>query len=231
MKFSNFLTFALILLVAMSCNRVKTPDAVEERNAWINSFTDSVAFYKDKSEKIESSLQALNAKVGILLEDFEMVRNPREVSGYYIMKGWNSKLPLINTGIYARINENEKLELIATLGGNTFNQIAVGDCYSDVVRHDQAFNYRHERFNTVYFSGGKADSIAEYVYQHETNNLKLEYLEGKRKYLASLSRNEIENISKTWQLYNAQKETHKLQKELLICSRKIDTFRRFMNEK
>lgn len=230
MKYGIFL-IGIIFLLGSACKRVKTPEAVNERETWINSFSDSVDYYKQYSEKIDTRLQEVNAKVADMLNNFEMVRNPREVSGYYILKGWNSKLPLITTGIYARINENEKIELIATLGGATFNQIAVGENYSEVVHHDQAFNFRHERYNTVYFAGGKADTIADYIATHHNEKLKLLYLEGKKQNSFIIPDIEKEMITETWNLYAAQKEAHELQKTLWLCSRKIDTFRRFMNEK
>lgn len=227
----KYLAAFLIMIIGISsCKKIKTPDAIAEREKWVSSFSDSVEYYKDMSDRISLNLDEINSEIETLLSNFEMVRNPREVSGYYIMKGWNSKLPLINTGIYARINENEKLELIATLGGATFNQIGVNGIQSDVVRHDQAFNYRHERFNTVYFSGSKADSVAQYIAENYQKPLTLYYLEGSVKKSFSLPADEKNMIEKTWRLYSLKKQALSLQKELWLCSRKIETLRRFMNE-
>lgn len=233
MKFKYIILSCLCaFLFSASCSKIKKTDAEIEREKWIESFEDSISFYQNKKSQVETQLDAANAKISGIMNNFEMVRNPREVSGYYILKGWNNRLPFTSTGIYARINENEKLELIATLGGSTFNRLGVGSgnsvYFSEIVPHDQAFNYRHERFNTVYFSGGKADTIAQYIDSHRTEKINLDYLEGNRKTSFTLPQDQKNMIADTWQLYGSQLEIKKLQKELYICSRKIDTFRRMM---
>lgn len=221
------------LLVSLSCGRIKKTDAEIERENWIAGFTDSVDYYKKESGLIEEKLEKLNSVISSEIGDFEMVRNPREVSGYYILKGWSGKIPFTTTGVYARINENEKLELIATLAGATFNCIEVGTSHdgvkSEIVPHDQAFNFRHQRFNTVYFSGGKADSIAEYIADHKNEIITLKFIEKNKINNLKIPENEKQMISKTWKLYSSQAEAKRLQKELWIYSRKIDTFRRMMN--
>lgn len=219
----------LFLILFSCCSRVRKTEAEKEREEWIAGFTDSISYYKQESLKIESILDTLNTTVSRELADFEMIRNPREVSGYYIMKGWNSRIPFTTTGIYARINEHEKLELIATLGGSTFNQIETGNIKSEIVHNDQAFNYRHERFNTVYFSGEKADSIAQFIASANGGKVNLLYLEGgKTKKNFVIPSDQADMIGHTWNLYNNQSRAHKLQKELWISSRKIETFRRLM---
>lgn len=226
---------SLILTVSFgSCNKIKKTDAEIERENWIAGFSDSIEFYQERSRQIESTLEGLNSKINELISDFELVQNPREVSGYYLLKGWKDKIPLTSTGIYARLNENEKLELIATLSGGTFNQIGVTEggeeFYSEIVPHDQAFNYRHDRFNTVYFNGGKADTIAEFIAANRYEKINLQFIEnGKRKNFA-LPDNEKNMIYQTWDLYDYQCQVKKLQKELWICSKKIETFRRIMSD-
>lgn len=229
----KFLYAAIItstLLAAFSCSKVKMTEAEKEREQWLSSFSDSITYYQQKSSDIENRLASLNGDINRLMGDFEKINNPREVTGYYLMKGWSSKLPLTSTGIYARINENEKLELIATLAGATFNKLGVGtsgsEFLTETVPHDQAFNYRHERYNTVYFSGGKADTVAQYINLHLNDKINLQFIEGAKKVNFVLPDSEKQMIAKTWQLYSQQNETKKLQKELWICSRKIDTFRR-----
>lgn len=227
--FNKIILSLLTALLFLSCSRVQKTEAEKEREAWIAGFTDSISSYQKRSAEIDYSLSNINGNISSIINDFEMVRNPREVSGYYILKGWNSMLPFTNTGIYARINEHEKLELIATLGGATFNQISVGGIYSEKVPHDQAFNFRHERFNTVYFSGEKSDSVAWYIAMNETKPVNLNYLEGKIVKKYALSEKEKNMIALTYRLYSQQKEAHKLQKEQWICSKKIETFRRLMD--
>ena len=233
-KLTVYLIFAFLTSGCLiSCKKLRKPEAQTEREQWIAGFTDSIDYYQDRKAEIEQKLDRVNAEIMEALNNFEMVKNPREVSGYYILKGWNKKLPFTSTGIYARINENDKLELIATLGGSTFNKLGVGTgstvFFSETVPHDQAFNYRHERFNTVYFSGGKADTIAEYIATHNNEKVVLDFIEGSKKHSFTLPVDEKSMISQTWNLHSYQLKARELQKELFICSRKIDTFRRIMD--
>ena len=226
------IAFSVSLCIFSSCSQVRKTEAEKEREAWIEGFTDSIEYYQKQKELVQQNLDKENNSIASLMQQFEMVRNPREVSGYYIYKGWNNRLPFTSTGIYARINENEKLEMIATLGGATFNKIGVGEgsdvFFTETVPHDQAFNYRHERYNTVYFSGGKADTVAMFIYNHRNENPTIYFYEGNKKYPYKLPSEQKSMISETWQLYEAQLNIRKLQKELWICSKKIETFRRIM---
>ena len=230
MTLRNIIIFtgSIILILNCGCKKIQKPQAAIERENWIASFEDSVKLYKDKSVEIENNISSMQSILNTELESFEMVKKPREVSGYYILKGWNQRLPFTTTALYARINENEKLELIATLAGKTFNRISVGGVMSEIVPHDQAFNYRHERFNTVYFTGDKADSIAQYISMHIDSKLNLEFLEGAKKNNFNLPNDQKEMIAKTWNLYNTQLKIKHLQKELWLYSRKIETFRMMM---
>lgn len=233
MKFKTIsLIFSLsLILSSTACHKVKKTDAEIERENWIAGFTDSIDYYQEHSRQLQSQLDVLNTKIGGMLEDFELIKNPREVSGYYLVKGWNKKIPFTSTAIYARINENEKFEMIATLAGGTFNKISVGGLESETVPHDQAFNFRHERFNSVYFTGGKIDTIAEYIAHHNEDKINLEYIEGnkiKRKF--DIPKDEKDMISQTWNLYSAKRAALTLEKEIWLSSHKIDTFRRIMEE-
>lgn len=218
----------------VSCAKVKKTDAEFERENWIAGFKDSVTYYENQLKQIEQQLNTSNERIASLLPDFERVEKKREVTGYYLLKGWQVKIPFTSTGIYARLNDNEEIELIATLAGSTFNQIGVADntgmIKSEVVPHDQAFNYRHANFNTVYFSGEKADSIAEFINKNVSEKINLEFFEGKVKSKFLLPENEKSMIAKTWQLYATQKEVKNLQKQQWISSKKIETFRRILEE-
>ena len=220
---------ALTILSLVGCKKVKTPEAALEREKWIAGFTDSVDYYKKRSEQLQQQLDIVNNKINGLLGNFEYIKKPREVTGYYLLKGWSKKIPFTSTGIYARINDNEKLELIATLAGSTFNRISVGGFYSETVPHDQAFNYRHERFNTVYFSGGKVDTIVNYIADNAQDKLNLEFIEGGKRKNFLLPSDEKDMIAQTWKLFESKREAITLQKEQWICSRKIDTFIRMMD--
>lgn len=228
--FYRLLPFFIIAWLT-GCVKIKTPEAKLEREKWIDGFSDSIEFYKKRLEDIDLRLKEVNTGIQKRLENFEYINNPREVTGYYLLKGWGKKIPFKSTGIYARVSQNEKLELIATLSDATFNQIAVGPVYSEMVPNDQAFNYRHSGYNTVYFSGGKADTIAQYIASHRQDKITLEFIENSKKKNFILPDDEKNMISDTWNLFEQQQEAHQLQKEFWICSRKIDTFRRFQENR
>ena len=232
MKLKSLILFiAIFVVLASSCKRTNKTAAEIERENWIAGFTDSIDYYQEHSRQLQSQLDLLNTKIGGMLEDFELIKNPKEVSGYYLVKGWNKKLPFTSTSIYARISESEKFEVIATLAGSTFNKISVAGLDSETVPNDQAFNFRHERFNTVYFTGGKIDTIADYISTHHLDKIELVYLEGSKiKKNFIIPSDEKDMISQTWNLYAAKKEAVNIEKEIWISSHKINTFRRIMEE-
>lgn len=223
----------LSIVLFTDCKRLKKTDAEYERENWISGFSDSIQYYTDKITIIDNQLEQANKIVAQELENFEMIKNPREVSGYYILKTWSKKLPMTTTSLIARINENEKLELIATLAGSTFNEIRVltgnETVGAEVMPHDQAFNFRHQRYNTVYFFGGKADTIANVIADHATDKITVDFMEGKVKKQLQLPSDQKSMIEQTWALYSAQSEVRSLQKELYVCSHKIEAFRRIMD--
>lgn len=220
------------LLGVIGCAQIKKPEAISERENWINSFHDSIEIYQKKISEVQSKLNECNNKIMGVLENFEYVSNPRQVEGYYILKGWNSKIPFTSTGIYARITKSENLELIATLSGSTFNKICITDGKSKVesqlVPHDQALNYRHGAYNTVCFSGNVTDSLIEYIAHHHTANIKLQFIDGNKNVPFTIPSTEKQMIAETWNLFSIQKQQKSLQKELWITSRKIDTYRRML---
>ena len=234
MKNHKILIFLIgfLVLISYGCTRLKKPQAITERENWIASFHDSIRFYKERIATVESELSSYNSQINVLLDKFEFISNPRQVSGFYILKGWNAKLPFKKTSIYARLNENETIELIATLSGATFNKISVSfgneSVSSDIVPHDQAFNYRHNGYNTVCFSGIAADSVAEFIATHKNGNLVLHYLEGSKSKNFTIPENEKSMIADTWDLHLSQLKQKSLQKELWLISRKIDTYRRML---
>ena len=222
-------------MILFSCKRLKKSDAEIEREEWINSFTDSIEYYKTEISNLEIRLGDENAVIAGLINDFEYVSNPRQVTGYYILKGWQNKLPMKKTGIYARINDNEELELIATLSGGNFNQILVSngreEVESGVVPYDQALNYRHNNLNTVCFYGTAADSVAEFIGVNEPDKITVSYIEGNKKKQAVLGDEEKNMIARTWELYSYNKEGRELQKNIWIYSKKIDAYRRMMESR
>ena len=225
----------IAILIITGCSKLKTPPAISERNQWIESFKDSIDFYSKQAERINKDLLECNDRMARLLDNFEHISNPREVTGYYILKGWKSKLPFTHTAIYARVNENENIELIATLAGGTFTSISVTNGEEEIssqsVPYDQAMNYRHANYNTVCFIGNKSDSVAEFINRHQDSRLSLLFKGGGKNNNFVIPEDEKRMISQTWELREMQIRQQQLQKELWINSRKIDTYRRMLERK
>lgn len=224
---------AAALLLLPSC-RVKTPEAVKERQNWLLSLNDSIAGYEKQKAEVENQLSEAREKVGAIVGNFDYVNNPRQVEGYYIFNGWKERYPLQKTGLVARVTEDERFELIATLTGAHFNEIGVtaaGETLSsEVVPHDQAFNYRAGNLNTVCFSGARADSVGEFIASHSNSDISVVYLEGKKTGALTLPYDEKKMIALTWELYSAQRRLHSLEKELPCLSGKIAACRRMLEE-
>lgn len=233
-RYAKTLSIIALAVALIGCAKLKKSDAEFEREQWIQGFNDSIGFYQQRNEKIESELQEMNDKIADQLSKFDYVKNPREVAGYYLLKGWRGKVPMTSTGVYARLNEREEIELIATLSGGTFNQIGVKDgdetFLSAVVKNDQALNYRHNGYNTVCFSGGKADTIAMVIARHKDNNINLEFIQGGSKRNFSLPQGQKEMIAATYNLIKDKIELSQLQKELWINARKIEAFHKILSE-
>ena len=230
---SKILAIFSLPLIVCSC-QVKKPEASQEREKWLLSLNDSIAFYKAEIDSASSALDKLNSEIGNMMPEFVHVSNPREVEGYYIYQGWKEKYPLTSTELAARISENEGLELIAALTGGVFDRISVeadgGKAFSATVPHDQALNYRAGNINTVCFTGAEADSVASFISSHEDSRVILSYIGGAKPVSITLSPDTKKMISATWQLYSAQKESHQLEKMMPLLSRKIDLCRRMLNE-
>lgn len=222
---------ALAILSGASC-QLKKPEAAEERVKWLYSLNDSIAVYKASIDSASSALTALQTEIGEMIVNFDHVSNPREVEGYYIYKGWKGRYPLKTTGLVARITEDEGLEIIATLKGGVFNCISItaGDesIMSNIVPHDQALNYRTAAYNTVCFYGENADSIAAMISDNMPEKIEVTYLNGKKTGSLILPSDEKEMIAATWQLYHSQKDSHKLEKDIPLLSRRIDVCRRML---
>lgn len=220
--------------MTFSCSRIKKTEAEYQREDWIQSFSDSISFYEEKNNEINDSLHLLQSEIEPLLNNFDFVNNPKEVEGYYLLKGWEKKVPLSSTGIFARINQKEKLELIATLKGQNFNQLEIDSdneiISSEIVPHDQALNYRYNGLNRVCFSGEKADSLAQFIAYNSSQKITLQFVDGQKSKKFIIPDNEKDMIKKTFELYSIQKKIHILEKEQWISNKKIQTFRSLMDK-
>lgn len=224
---------AILLLAASSCS-VKKTKSEEEREQWLYSLNDSISKYKGEIDSATSALTASQTEVGEMISNFEHVSNPREVEGYYIYNGWKNRYPLQQTGLVARITEDERFELIAVLSGGNFNQIMVsggsGEAFTKVVPHDQALNYRAGKLNTVCFYGGAADTVGMYISDNMPDNLTVTYLNGGKTSSFKLPADEKEMIAATYQLYAAQKESNRLERAIPMLSKRIDSCRRMLEQ-
>lgn len=220
-----------LLIAASSCGNKKSEAAVE-REKWLLSLNDSISLYQTQIDSVTRALSEMQGNVGSIIGDFDYVNNPREVEGYYIFKGWKGRYPLTSTGLVARITEGEGFELMATLTGAHFNEIAASadgeTVASSVVPHDQALNYRAGNLNTVCFSGGKADSIGEFIATHPNAEITIAYLNGSRTGALRLPKDQKDMISATWNLYSRQRLTRNLEKELPRLSGKVAACRRML---
>lgn len=231
-KWFIFSSLVLVTMSLISCKGLKKSDAEIEREEWIKSFDDSIAYYKSQIADMEIRLGDDNSVIAGLLDDFEYVSHPRQVTGYYLLKGWQNKIPMKKTGIYARINDDENLELIATLSGGTFNRISVSNGREEVesaaVPYDQALNYRHNNLNTVCFYGTAADSVAEFIGVNEPDKLTITFIDGSKNKKAVIAGDEKNMIARTWELFSYKKEARELQRNIWIYSKKIDAYRRML---
>ncbi len=233
-KLTYLIPLAATTFMLLPACKVKTPDAVKERQNWLLSLNDSIAAYEKQKVVVEAELSEAREKVGAIVGYFDYVNNPRQVEGYYIFNGWKDRYPMQKTALVARVTEDEHFELIATLTGAHFNEIGVtssGETVStEVVPHDQALNYRAGNLNTVCFSGAKADSVGEFISSHSTSEITVVYLEGKKTGSLTLPSDEKQMIARTWELYAAQRNLHSLQKELPRLSGKIAACRRMLED-
>lgn len=227
---TSLLLLSLLVVAAGCVKRVDKSAKAEEHDRWKASLEDSITALRQEASQSELNLDEATDRVGIMLENFEHVENPREVEGYIILKGWRKLYPLTSTGIVARITEGEGLELVAALSGGFFDRISVdaggSSVESAVVPHDQALNYRSAGLNTVAFYGPQADSVASFIASHELSPVTINYINGGRisssKVIPEPAR---KMIAATWQLYSSRKEVERLERTLPMINRKISAIR------
>lgn len=227
------LSTVIAALCFTACKKLTTPPAAAERLKWIESLHDSIKIYQKDLEEIETKLTDARNQVGIMVEHFDYVNDPRQVEGYYIFTGWKNRYPLQKTGLVARVTEDERFELIATLTGAYFNEIGVSAAgetvATDVVPHDQALNYRAENLNTVCFTGAKADSVGQFISTHSMDEINVIYLNGNKTGTLTLPSDEKQMVARTWELYAAQRKIHNYEKELRLFSGRIAACRKIIH--
>lgn len=214
-----------------SCGH-KPTEAEQKRQEWLTSLNDSIRLFEQRRETVNDLLVQTRNQVNEAAVDFDYVNNPREVEGYYILKDWKGHYPLTSTGLVARITETEGFELIATLSGKHFDQIAVtadGQTLSSArVPHDQALNYRTASFTKACFTGTAADSIGALTALADGRGIKLAFLEGSPVASVSLSDRQGSMVARTYRFSSLQRQLHSLEAELPRLSGKINACRRIL---
>lgn len=218
--------FLLLLLPACSGGKGDKGNAKEKYAASLN---DSIAQAEKEISECEIRLKQAGDSANVWMRDFTPVKNPREVEGYMIFSGWQNRYPLQSTGMVARINENEQLELIAALAGGRFTSIAVttpyGTAFSDTVPHDQAMTYKRENLNTVMFSGARADSIARLISDNALNDVRVEFIENGVRGNWTMPGDYKKMVSATWMLYSARRDQIRLEGRIKMLHEKINLLR------
>lgn len=225
----NRLYLLLPLAAALAlgaCGGKGGSEARDARQEWLMSLNDSIDALRAQVDSVNDEIEALRTQVGAMLDDFERVDDPRQVEGFTIYKGWARRYPLTQTGVVARMTENEALELVAALQGGTFEQIratgSAGSATSARVPYDQALNYRAGGLNTVAFTGAAADSVGAVIAQ-SAGDVQIEYI-GSKTITRRLSPAEKEMIAATWRLTDARKRSAYLERLLPLLRERIKIY-------
>ena len=220
---------ALCALVAAGC--VKRVDNSEKSHSeYLKSLDDSIAVVEAQIASCNDEIAMLRDKVDMLMRDFTTVANPREVGSYIILTKFKDRYPLKSTGLVARIDENNRFELVAALaGGKAFQQIAVQSpditVTSGTVPHDQALNYRTDALTTVLFSGEAADSIGALIAGDELDNMNVIFMQGAPVQSWRLPEENAKMISQTWLLHDAASRMRGLERKVPVLHEKINLLR------
>ncbi len=228
------LSLAILAATGAGCSRARQEAKAkgeEARAKWAREMQDTLKATEENLEATGARLRALEEETERLLPEFELVKHPRHVEGYYILRSHAKSYPLASTGLAARLTMGEQLELVAALSGGTFSAIRAvcGDesATSGTVPHDQAMNYRAAGLNTVAFSGAAADSVAAFIAANADRSVTLQYLEGGRVsgtlQLPPATRAMVE---KTYRLSATQAETRLLQKQILLDNHRLEALRK-----
>lgn len=235
MKTIFYILFAALACGSLTgCGNKKKQQAEIEREKWIMSLNDSIITYKKQVNDINVLLDETRQEVNGIIGQFDYVNNTREVEGYHILTGWAKRYPLDRTGLVARVTEDGRLELLATLTGANFNEIAVmagGQTVgSDVVPHDQALNYRAGNLNRVCFTGNRADSIGALISAYDDSDVDIVYMNGTKTGALRMPADQRDMVARTWRLFDAERRMHQLEKELPRLNGKINACRRIVEQ-
>lgn len=227
--------FLIIIVLFAACGGSEKDKsaASDKREAWMNSLQDSLEVTRSELQSaMDRSMQEDSIAIQ-LAKEFRQVSNPKHVESYLIVSGFEKYAVESQTGLIARITENRRLELIATLKGGTFThiQITAGaqTVSSDEVPFDQALNYRLGNVNIVAFSGAKADSIAQFIADHRDAKIQVSYMGKSKSGALTLSDKQKEMITKTWKYIDAVNRSEEYSMQALLLKEKIKIFETALN--
>lgn len=220
------LAMSMILLPAC---KPRTDNAEQARADYSQSLTDSITAIQEEIETCNSDIETLRNEVGEMMVNFTTVSNPREVGSYTVLTSWRDRYPLSSTGLVARIDENNRFELVAALEGGTFDQITVQgpsvSASSDIVPNDQALNYRTASLTTVLYSGASADSIGALISDNALNTLNVIFVQSKPVRSWRLPGENANMIAITYSLYERMSELGRLERRVPMLHEKINLLR------
>ena len=220
-----------MLMIVLSGCAHKNDSGKETRHSYRVALEDSIRNVTAEIDSCNDVAASLSDKVSGLLLEFRSVEKVKEVEGYTIFQGWESRYPLHATGIVARLSASLQLELVAVLKGGEFDRIRVNvpseSAESAVVPFDQALNYRQGGLNTVLFSGNETDSIAKLIADNELNPITVTFLNGgKATGTWKMPNDYAKMISMTYILYSSNKEQRRLTQLSLKLNEKLKLLRR-----
>ena len=215
---------ALILMLSCTSRNKGESEVMKQHVSWVESLNDSLIQVITELENNTRMVAQLDSAIMGMTNDFEQTQNPKFVEQYLYKKGYAVYDVESNTGMIARITEDNHFELIATLKCGSFNQISVSDAKSvvesGVVNYDKALNYKIGSTNIVAFKDAKSDSIGRFITENEFANLRLKFINNSTSQTINLSAEQKSMISHTWKYFNAIRDKEILERKSLFLAEK-----------
>lgn len=227
-----FLAIPLALLAACSStdkaadSAASTAARVDRRAEWITALRDSVDSLQRTYNATLDYADASRAEFEALLERFEIVNDPMLVEQYRVVRGWKDYDTTGRQGVLSRVLEDGTIEIVATIAGD-FNSISISNGHESVstspVPAGDALHTNIGNLTRVAFNNS-AD-VAEFVYSHKAEPLKIAFSNGKS---FDLSQAQKDMIADTYNFSLSEKRMSELDKQktviynkLLLCQDKL----------
>lgn len=232
MKKSIYISLGLLLLTGCAGENKKGEEA---RKEYASSLDTEIAQTKSVEDSCRDAAAVLGDEINNLLRDFVPVNNSREVTGYTIFQGWQSRYPLKSTGFVARMSDGGAFELIAALSAGVFDRIRVSSgtesAETAIVPNDQALNYRREGLTTVLFSGPEANEVGRLIMDNELNPLTVTFLNGgKTTGTWKIPNENAKMISMTAMLTSRMAERNRIEKRGMLMAERLKLLRQHRHE-